>query len=139
MIFVRETGTIVHAADSGVALGVNVLSVGPATINDFDYNFSQEVTDSDTIKDVNNNLSENLPTDTGSVKGATSDNGTTSLSQTATGKNITQNSNSNATVVKTESEDSQGEVLGVRTENSSSWFRRAINKCGNFFKNILKI
>lgn len=36
-IFTVGIGTEVFAADSGVSLGVTVLSAGPATINDFDY------------------------------------------------------------------------------------------------------
>jgi len=59
VIFNARTGTEVFAADSGVFLGVTVLSVGPATINDFDYS---PLSDNEQHSNIDNE---------GSVMGAT--------------------------------------------------------------------
>lgn len=123
LVFVALTnriGEAVHAADSGVSLGVTVLRTGPPTINDFNYsslNISEPIVDSGSIENTNSDPVVNQAdpfVDSGSVKGAQS------------------NQNLNQTVTGSE----QGVVKGVTSDKPSSWFKNFINKFVNFFKRI---
>ena len=123
-------GGAVYAADSGVSLGVNVLSAGPATINDFNYqNLNQPVSDS------------------GEVKGANSDASNSSIESTPDSNQVNSNNISNESVsgtninntgtLKDASGKNQGSVKGAESNQKNAWYIRFMNWCANLFKKII--
>lgn len=120
VVVVNGIGVAVHAADSGVSLGVNVISIGPPTINDFNYsalNISTPTADSDLTENANLNSSIDQAApiaDSGSVKGE----------------------ESNQTINQTEVVKDKGLVKGTASEKPPSWFKKQIDRFVDFFKRI---
>lgn len=142
VIIFNRIGVAAHAADSGVSLGVTVISVGPPTINDFDYSAFNT-----SIPKMNLGLTKDANTDpAGDQAELTSESGSDGI------KNVNQNNNKNVTATNlsaesvtdsqlnetTGPEENQGLVKGTKSSAHTSWFRNFLDECIIFLERIIQ-
>lgn len=140
MVLTLRIGGISCSADSGVSVGVTVIPIGPPTINDFNYsnlNLSQPSTDSGSVKGTTSDTSTNPVTNSDTIDG-TANNGATNSTDQSTNGNLLKSTNSNSINAQTEQKDSQGTVKGAKTEANPNWFKKLFNRCVDFFENLFK-